>query len=119
MGLNGKMDVRATFVGLKGIPWFALAHNSLYPALNFGEREISMTVIRTVQRPYSELESVSVRQALWTHSLILEFADTNTTFVANFRSELGLSEALQVLSTKIRRGLFTPEAIKVAHLDED
>jgi hypothetical protein len=78
-----EVPVKATFTGLRGWPWIALATNSLNPVLRLGERHLGYRVLRSRERPYEDIEEVDVREAFGTFNLIFAFRGTRFTFTAN------------------------------------
>ena len=78
-----KVPVKATFTGLRGLPWIALATNSLNPVLRLGERHLGYKVLRSRERPYEDIEEVDVRRTIGTFNLVFSVRDTRFTFTAN------------------------------------
>ena len=86
-GLNGTgIPVLATFVGIRVLPWVALASNSLNPVLRIDGDNLVYRVLRQQQRPLSSVLQVDVRSAYGTFNLIFEFQDSALTFIANVGS---------------------------------
>lgn len=89
-----KVSVKATFTGWRGLPWLALATNSLNPVLSLGERHMVYRVLRSRVRPYEEIAEVDVREAFGTFNLIFAFKDTRLTFTANLGNRARGAQAL-------------------------
>ncbi|QLG91306.1 hypothetical protein HZF02_04795 [Pseudomonas yamanorum] len=86
-GLNGaNIPVLATFVGIRVLPWVALASNNLNPVLRIDGENLVYRVLRQQQRLLSSVLQVDVRSAYGTFNLIFEFRDSPLTFIANLGS---------------------------------
>ncbi|MGJ7558415.1 hypothetical protein ACSFBI_30880 [Variovorax sp. RB3P1] len=87
----------ATFTGLRGLPWIALASNSLNPIFRIESEQLVFRVIRRRQRPCTDIREVDVREAYGTFNLIFSFRDTPLTFVVNMGTAARGAEALALL----------------------
>lgn len=83
MSRRGELRVLATFIGWHGLPWVALASNSLNPVFRLESGQLVFRVLRLRQRRYAEVREVDVRSTHGTFNLILTFRDARLTFVAN------------------------------------
>lgn len=98
---SGNVPVVATFTGLRGLPWIALATNSLNPVFSIESRQLAFRVIRRQQRPYVDISEVDVREAYGTFNLIFAFRDTRLTFVANVGTAARGAQALALLPDSV------------------
>lgn len=94
---HGKVRALATFTGLRGLPWLALASNSLNPAFHLEAQGLTFRVIRLRKRSYGDIAQVDVREAHGTFNLIFAFRDTRLTFVANVGTAARGAQALALL----------------------
>ncbi|QOF76188.1 hypothetical protein [Variovorax sp. 38R] len=94
---GGVVPVVATFTGLRGLPWVALATNSLNPVFRIESEQLVYRVLRQRQRPFADIRQVDVREAYGTFNLIFEFRDTRRTFVANVSIAARGAQALSLL----------------------
>lgn len=94
---EGAIPVRATFTGLRSLPWVALATNSLHPVLRIEARQLVYRVLRLQQRPFTDILQVDVREAPGTVNLVFEFHATRFTFIANVGSVARAAQALALL----------------------
>ncbi|QJI27318.1 hypothetical protein HKK55_00880 [Pseudomonas sp. ADAK18] len=86
-GLKGaNIPVLATFMGIRVLPWVALASNNLNPVLRIDGENLVYRVLRQQQRLLSSVLQVDVRSAYGTFNLIFEFRDSPLTFIANLGS---------------------------------
>lgn len=94
---GGAVPVVATFTGLRGLPWVALATNSLNPVLRIESEQLVYRVLRQRERPFADIRQVDVREAYGTFNLIFEFHDARRTFVANVGTAARGAQALAQL----------------------
>lgn len=94
---GGNVPVLATFTGLRGMPWIALATNSLNPIFRIENQQLAFRVIRQRERPCTDIIEVDVREAYGTFNLIFAFHDTRLTFVANVGTAARGAQALALL----------------------
>lgn len=99
---NGEVRVLATFTGLRGLPWVALASNSLNPVFSVESQQLVFRVIRRHRRAYADLLEVDVREAQGTFNLIFSFRDTPLTFVVNVGTAVRGAHALALLPTGVQ-----------------
>ena len=99
---NGEVKALATFAGLRGLPWVALASNSLNPVFRIESRQLVYRVIRGHRRAYADILEVDVRDARGTFNLIFSFRDTPLTFAANVGTAAHGAQALALLPTGVR-----------------
>lgn len=99
---NGEVRVLATFTGLRGLPWVALASNSLNPVFSIESQQLVFRVIRRHRRTYADLLEVDVREAYGTFNLIFSFRDTPLTFVANLGTAARGAQALAQLPSGVQ-----------------
>lgn len=100
---NGEVRAVATFTGLRGLPWVALASNSLNPVFRIEPRQLVFRVLRLHQRPHGDIREVDVREAYGTFNLIFAFHDSPLTFVANVGSAARGAQALALLPDSVPR----------------
>ncbi|MGJ7529640.1 hypothetical protein ACSFB7_28270 [Variovorax sp. GB1P17] len=98
---NGDVRVAATFTGLRGLPWVALASNSLNPVFRIEDQHLAFRVLRQQQRSYADICEVDVREAYGTFNLIFAFRDTRLTFVANVGTAARGAQALALLPDSV------------------
>lgn len=98
---SGNVPVVATFTGLRGLPWIALATNSLNPVLRIESQQLAFRVIRQQQRPCADISEVDVREAYGTFNLIFAFRGTRLTFVANVGTAVRGAQALALLPDSV------------------
>ncbi|MBY8932485.1 MULTISPECIES: hypothetical protein [Pseudomonas] len=101
-GLDGKaFPVLSTFTGLRGVPWIAVATNSLSPVFRLDGKQLIYRVIRQRQRLLSDVLRVDTRSAYGTFNLVFEFADSPFTFIVNLGSPLRVTYVLSILPPNI------------------
>ncbi|WP_447774801.1 hypothetical protein [Variovorax boronicumulans] len=98
---GGVIPVVATFTGLRGLPWVALATNSLNPVFRIESGQLVYRVLRQRQRPFADIHQVDVREAYGTFNLIFEFHDARRTFVANVGTAARGAQALALLPESV------------------
>lgn len=97
-GVEGKaFPALATFTGLRGVPWVALATNSLNPVFRLDGEHLIYRVIRQQQRLLSEVSQVDTRSAYGTFNLVFEFSNSPFTFIVNLGSALRVGYVLSML----------------------
>ncbi|SUD32513.1 Uncharacterised protein [Pseudomonas fluorescens] len=97
-GLDGKaIPVLATFIGLRRVPWVALATNSLNPVFRLDGQQMIYRVLRQKQRLLRDVSRVDMRTAYGTFNLIFEFADSPFTFIVNLGSASRMAYVLSLL----------------------
>jgi len=99
---NEEVRALATFTGLRGLPWVALASNSLNPVFCITSQHLIFRVIRRRRRAYADIAEVDVREARGTFNLIFLFRDTPLTFAANVETAARGAHALALLPTGVR-----------------
>ncbi|AWH26715.1 hypothetical protein [Stenotrophomonas sp. YAU14D1_LEIMI4_1] len=77
------VTLEAAFLGLRALPWFALAHNSLNPRLILHADRVEYRVLRRHERPYSAIAEVDYRNWRSTQNIVLAFEGSAFTFIAN------------------------------------
>ena len=77
------VTLEAAFLGLRALPWFALAHNSLNPRLILHADRLEYRVLRRHERPYSAIAEVDYRNWRSTQNIVLAFEGSAFTFIAN------------------------------------
>ncbi|MBK0027891.1 hypothetical protein IAE57_17140 [Stenotrophomonas sp. S48] len=77
------VTLEAAFLGLRALPWFALAHNSLNPRLILHADRVEYRVLRRRERPYSAISEVDYRNWRSTQNIVLAFEGSAFTFIAN------------------------------------
>ncbi|MFM9923197.1 hypothetical protein VLK31_09425 [Variovorax sp. H27-G14] len=98
---NGEVRALATFTGLRGLPWVALANNSLNPVFRIESGQLAYRVIRAQQRPFTDIREVDVREAYGTFNLIFAFRDTPLTFAVNVGTAARGAQALALLPSSV------------------
>ncbi|CAM2825995.1 MULTISPECIES: hypothetical protein [Pseudomonas] len=97
-GLDGKaIAVLATFIGLRRLPWVALASNSLNPVFRLEGQQVIYRVLRQKQRPLGDVSRVDMRSAYGTFNLVFEFADSPFTLIVNLGSASRMAYVLSLL----------------------
>lgn len=92
--------LRAAFTGLKGVPWLALATNSISPLLILDEEHVEYRVFRRRRRPYALITEVDLRLAFGTVNVVLSFADTFFSFTANVGNAERGQYVLSILASR-------------------
>lgn len=100
-GTTAELRALATFTGLRGLPWVALASNSLNPVFRIEPQQLVFRVLRRHQRPYGDICEVDVREAYGTFNLIFAFRDSPLTFVANVGTAARGAQALALLPDSV------------------
>ncbi|WP_095947249.1 hypothetical protein [Variovorax boronicumulans] len=108
---GGVIPAVATFTGLRGMPWIALATNSLNPVFRIESEQLVYRVLRQRQRPFAEIRQVDVREAYGTFNLIFEFHDARRTFVANVGTGVRGAQALSLLPESVPLSARAREAL--------
>lgn len=111
---GGAVPVVATFTGLRGLPWVALATNSLNPVLRIDSEQLVYRVLRQRERPFADIRQVDVREAYGTFNLIFEFHDARRTFVANVGTAARGAQALALLPERVPLSARAREALRPA-----
>ena len=111
---GGAVPVVATFTGLRGLPWVALATNSLNPVLRIESEQLVYRVLRQRERPFADIRQVDVREAYGTFNLIFEFHDARRTFVANVGTAARGAQALALLPESVPLSGRAREALRPA-----
>ncbi|WP_369629099.1 MULTISPECIES: hypothetical protein [unclassified Variovorax] len=111
---GGAVPVVATFTGLRGLPWVALATNSLNPVLRIESEQLVYRVLRQRERPFADIRQVDVREAYGTFNLIFEFQDARRTFVANVGTAACGAQALSLLPESVPLSARAREALRPA-----
>lgn len=96
-GGNANVRVVATFTGVRGLPWVALATNSLNPFFRIEDGHLAYRVLRRRERPFGDVQEVDVREAYGTFNLVFAFRDSRLTFVANVGNAARGAQALALL----------------------
>ena len=81
------VPVRATFLGLAGVPVLALAKNNLSARLRLSPEEVEVKVFRTLRRPYSRIRRVDVQSFWATRNVELVWRGSVVSFTANVRDD--------------------------------
>jgi hypothetical protein len=97
------IPVVATFVGIRGLPWIALATNSLGPRLTITPTGMTFRVLRTQARAFSDIEQVDVRTFGSTVALSFVFKGTPFTFDANVGSVVLAVSTLTLIPKSVAR----------------
>ncbi|TSD59590.1 hypothetical protein FFI97_004515 [Variovorax sp. KBS0712] len=111
---GGAVPVVASFTGLRGLPWVALATNSLNPVLRIESEQLVYRVLRQRERPFADIRQVDVREAYGTFNLIFEFHDARRTFVANVGTAARGAQALALLPESVPLSARAREALRPA-----
>lgn len=98
---SGEVRALATFTGLRGLPWVALASNSLNPVFRIESGQLTYRVIRARQRSFTDISEVDVRNAYGTFNLIFAFRDTPLTFAADVETAARGAQALALLPSSV------------------
>ena len=97
-GIDGKaIPVLASFVGLRRVPWVALATNSLNPVFRLDGQQMIYRGLRQKQRPLCDVSRVDVRSAYGTFNLVFEFSDSPFTLIVNLGSASRMAYVLSLL----------------------
>lgn len=98
---NGvQVPVRATFTGVAGVPFWTLAHNSLFPLFKLFNDEMEFRVIFKQRRAYTSIKSVHVFWMLLTNNVQITWHDSSFTFVANVTNQDDLVQVVRFLERK-------------------
>jgi hypothetical protein len=96
------IPLRASFGGLK--KWLPRAlgfsHNNASPVLRLHADHVVCKVVRTVRRPYAEIERVDVLRSFGTHNLIIDWRGSLLNFAANLRQPEDLRQVLRFLDAR-------------------
>jgi len=102
------IPVIAAFVGIRGLPWwFAVASNNAAPSLVILPSGVRYRVIRTHERPFSDIERVDVRSAWATVNIEMRFRGDALTLMANVGTKELARATLELLPATIA---LTPRA---------
>ena len=86
-GAGGRsVPVRATFTGVRGLPWVGLAHNSLNPRLTITPEGLAFRVLLRGRHRFDEIEQVDVRSFGATVLVSFSFRGSPFTLDANVGS---------------------------------
>ena len=91
--------LKASFVGIKGVPVVALAHNSAFPSLVLYEDRLVQRVIFRRERKLSDIEYVHVALT-GTDNLEIAYKHRRFTFSAKILFDGDLARALQFFERK-------------------
>jgi len=98
------IPVFATFTGLSvGLPWLAIATNSLNPRLAIGAQGLEYRVTGLRTAPFDTIRSVDVITGPGTVNLCFTFTQGPFTFAANVGDEASAAQALRLLPRSIPR----------------
>ena len=101
---DGGSDVPlvATFLGVRGLAWFAFANNSLNPRLTLTPQGIDYKVVgRLRSRTWASIRCVDVQRFGSTVNLTFAFHDSAVTFTANTGSEILAGQVLALLPAEV------------------
>ena len=86
-GAGGRsVPVKATFTGVRGLPWIGLAHNSLNPRLTITSEGLAFRVLLRGTRRFDEIEQVDICSFGATVLLSFSFRGSPFTLDANVGS---------------------------------
>lgn len=88
------VPVVATFVGVRGVPTLALAHNNAAPLLRLDEDGLAYRVLRKRRRAYAEIARVDYVKSALGRMLELTFASRLFTFVANVADDASAARCI-------------------------
>lgn len=97
-GTSAELRAVATITGL---PWAALASNSLNPVFRIEPQQLVFRVLRRHQRPHGDICEVDVREAYGTFNLVFACRDSPLTFVANVGTAARGAQALALLPDSV------------------
>lgn len=102
------IPVIAAFTGIRGLPWwFAVASNNAAPSLVILPSGVRYRVIRTHERPFSDIERIDVRTAWATVNIEMRFRGEALTLMANVGTKKLAKATLELLPATIA---LTPRA---------
>ncbi len=91
------VPVVATFVGIRGVPTLALAHNNAAPLLRLDEGGVVYRVLRKRRRAHAEVACVDYRRNPLGRMLELTFRSGLFTFVANIADDASAARCVALL----------------------
>ncbi len=101
------VPLRASFIGVKGVPVLSLGHNNLSPILRLYPDDVEFRVFRLRRRPYSAIGRIDVLTTLGTRNVEFVWKDSILTFAANVENE---AWRLAVLGFLAKRGIPATDA---------
>ncbi len=93
------IPLRISFIGLKSVRWFALAHNNFSPLLVLFQDHLVQRVVFRKSRNYSEIEYVDV-SATDTENLDIAYTDSRFTFSCKLKTRQELVAVLKFFGGK-------------------
>ncbi len=93
------IPLRISFIGVKSVRWFALAHNNLSPLLVLFEDHLVQRVVFKKSRKYSEIAYVDV-SVTDTENLDIAYTDSRFTFSCKLKAKQDLIAVLKFLGQK-------------------
>ena len=106
------IPAKATFAGIRGIPWLAIATNNASPWFVMAPSGIEYRVIRKHKRAYADITQVDVRTAPGTVNIEIQFRDELLTLAVNVGTNKTAKTALAHFPSST---IFTPRALAVLH----
>lgn len=94
------VPLKASFGGLKVIPWIAWGSNSIGPRLILCTDHIEYRLFKSRSKPYSKISRVDYRKAIGTENIVLEFNDSIATFIGNAGTQANAQAAIRLLHAK-------------------
>lgn len=88
----------AAFSGWKGVPWVAWASSNINPTLILHPDHVECRVIRTRRKRYEAIFRVDYRETFGTNNVVLEFADSISSFAGNTANRMTARDAISRLS---------------------
>lgn len=95
-----RVPLVAAFSGWKGIPWLSWSSSNINPTLILHPDHIECRVIRTRRKPYEAVSRVDYRETFGTNNVVLEFADSISSFAGNTANRVTARDAINQLSTR-------------------
>lgn len=96
------IPVIAAFTGIRGLPWwFAVASNNAAPTLIILPSGLRYRVIKTHERPFSDIELIDVRTAWATVNVEMRFRGEALTLMANVGTKKLARTTLELLPETI------------------
>ncbi len=106
----------ATFAGLARVPLLSLGKNNLSARLRLYPDELEFKMLRTLRRPYSDIQRIGVQTAWATRNVEFVWQDSIMTFTANVRSDAWRLALLRFLEG--RGAPLAPAAVELLRRSE-
>lgn len=95
-----EVPLRASFLGIAGVPLLALGENSLSPRLRLFPDEIECKVFRARRRTYEQIRRVGAMTSWATRNVELVWRDSAISFTANVRDDAWRLAVLRLFAAR-------------------